>query len=661
METRSPARPTEPFMVWIERRSYLQLSLGLGLLAALAFIAYWPSLGGGFLWDDLVLVSKNPLVTGDLNLRTVWFAGDFSLTTVATWVEWKLFGDHVMGYRLVNLVLHVANSFLAWRFLAGLKIPAAWLGAALFAVHPVAVASVAWVSELKNTLSLAFFLAAARAFLAFDDELKAGRSAKARLSYTLSLVAFTLALLAKTSTVALPVVLLAAMWWRDRSVRWQRLLQLWPHFGLALIFGLLTVWFQSQQAIRGIAVQSEDFWGRLAGAGYAFWFYLGKAILPVNLCMIYGRWIPETPSLTAWLPTLMGAMLLPLAWRFRNGRGRFILFAYACFVAALFPVLGFFDMYFMIISRVSDHLAYLSLPVVTATAAAGIGLLPGKAATRILGVALLTVLVVLSRERAKVFSSDEALWRDTVARNPLAWNAHNNLACNLAERGDVKTAIQHFARSLELNPENAQAHRNLANALMLGGQFTEAEPHFLAALKLKPDDTETLAAYARGLVATRQTTRAIAQLRKAVGIKPDARFRLDLAPLLAATGDFGGAAEQLDRVLEDQPNTLEALNNLAWIRATCPEPSIRNGPAAVRLAKEACRVSGGKQPVSFGTLAAAYAEAGDFTNAVHAAQTAIDLATAAGNQAFANQNKQLLQRYESGRPFHMPQPNQRNP
>lgn len=635
-------------------RGCIRLALG-GIALALVIVgSYWPSLQGGFVWDDLVLVKKNPMATGELSLSNVWFTGDFSLTTVATWIESQTFGENPLGYRIINVVLHCLSSFLVWRFLARLRIPGAWLGAALFAAHPVAAASVAWVSELKNTLSMPCFLLSAWTFWIFVDAEKGDTPVKARACYGLSLLTFLLALLAKTSTVMLPVVMLALIWWHTKKVRTRDWLQLGPHFGLALGFGLMTIWFQSQQAIRGVTVQTEDFWGRLAAAGQALWFYLGKALLPFNLCMIYPNWSAPSPRLLAFVPLLLWLTALTLLWRFRAGRGRHVLVSMGCFTVLLLPVLGLFDMYFMIFSRVSDHLAYLSLLAITPLVSAGISLFFDKRISTVIALVSIVTFMSLTRERASVFRSDEALWEDTIVKNPKAWCAHNNLACNLAERGEIASAIKHFRTSLELKPDNVDAHSNLGKALALQGQFAEAEPHFKSALELKPNDFDTLASYATGLAENHRSAEAIECLRRAISVKPVVQLRLQLAPLLAATGNYAAAAAEMQNIIDAQPNSFEALNNLAWIRATCPEPVVRNGPAAVQLAEKACRLSGNKEPVTFATLGAAYAEAGDFTNAVHAAQKAIDLARSSRNESFATVNQQLQRLYQSGRPFHTP-------
>jgi len=681
-----PHNPPEGNGASARQRWESPITAGLALVG-LAVIGYWPSLRGGFVWDDLVLVTKNLLVTGELNLGSVWGRTDFSLSVVGNWLEWLVFKDSAPGYRIVNLLLHCLSAGLLWKLLARLKIPGAWLGAALFAVHPVATASVAWISELKNTLSLPFFLLSALAFLRFRDRSEAKRKAAtpaiapghssdetqiARDSeppdggaaspeigatgwfYAASLIAFVLALLAKTSTVMLPMVLLLLGWWQDRKITQRICIQLAPHFGLALIFGGLTIWRQTHQAIRGVQVQTGPGLERLADAGTAVWFYLGKALAPVNLCAIYPGWEDTIPKALKFVPLLLLGVGFGLSWWYRRTWGRAVLLALGCFTVALFPVLGFFDMYFMIFARVSDHLAYLPLMAITAFVGAAVMRVPPQRGRMGLAALLLAGALALTWQRAAVYATDEALWRDTVQKNPRAGTAHNNLACNFAERGDLDRAMKHFAISLELNPANAEAQRNLGRALMIRGRFPEAEPHFRAALKLRPTDAETLTVYAEGLAQAQRLSEAIELLRQAIGSKPTVAIRRQLVPLLLATDDYAAAIGELREILALQPESFEDYNNLAWILATGPDGKLRDGAEAVRLAQRACQLSRGKVAMPVGTLAAAYAEAGDFTNAVQTAQTAIELATAAGNESFATMNRQLLKLYEAKRAFHTP-------
>lgn len=272
----------------------------------------------------------------------------------------------------------------------------------------------------------------------------------------------------------------------------------------------------------------------------------------------------------------------------------------------------------------------------------------------VIGALLLAGLTFLTWQRAHVYASDEALWRDTVQKNPRAWNAHNNLACNYAERGELDRAMQHFALSLELNPKNAQAHRNLGKALLMRGKFSEAEPHLRAALELRPEDTETMTTYAAGLAQAQRLVEGAELLQRADALKPAVETKQQLVPFLIATGDYPAAIRTLEKILADQPKSYGDLNNLAWLLATCPDGKFRDGPKAVRLSEQACQLTDYRQPVLLGTLAAAHAEAGDFTNAITVTKSAMELSTAAGNEQLTQFHRQMLRRYQAGRPFHLP-------
>jgi tetratricopeptide (TPR) repeat protein len=627
--------------------------LGVAAIFLLSFAIYWPALQGGFVWDDMILVEKNQLATGDLNLRTVWFNTDFPLSTVAFWVQWLLWGKSTLGYHLVNVLLHVASALLVWRVLLQLKIPGAWFAATLFAVHPVCVASVAWISELKNTLSLPFFLLSFSSYLAFEESHAKGELAKARWCYWLSLATFLLALLSKTSTVMLPAVLLLCAWWKRGRITKQDNLRASPHFALALAFGLMTIWFQNHQVIGGVTVQAENFWGRLAGAGIAIWFYLGKALLPLNLTMIYPRREIDATTVLSFVPLVLLCGLLVVCWRYRRSWGKHALFALGCFAVTLFPVLGFFDMLYLQFSRVSDHLQYFPLIAILALIAAGVhALLPAKM-FRFVAPVLVLVLCGLTLQRARVFASDEKLWEDTVAKNPTAWNAHNNLGCIRAEQNKMDEAIKHFEASLKFNPRNAQAHINLGKALAMQNKFIEAESHFETALNIRPT-AEAHTFYGSALASRGKMPDAVKHLREAVRLRPDVETRLQLAAMLRATGNIREAIEQTRLALEAKPDMPEVMSNLAWLLATSSDDSLRNGAEAVRLAEQACRLTDFRQARMVGALAAAYAEAGRYTDAVSTTQKAIDLARAAGDAQFAAVNEQLLGLYLAGKPYHEP-------
>lgn len=639
----------------------LCLVLGALIIFTLIFVVYRPILPGSFVVDDARLIGRdNPLVNGQFTPLSIWFQTDFTLTTLVWRGEGLLFGNNPAGYHAVNMALQAISALLIWRLLARLKIPGAWLAAALFAVHPVCVNSVARVAELKNTLSLPFCLLSFLGYLQYESLAlypangRAGHNRRATLWLTVSMIAFVLSLLSKTTAVMLPVVLLlCAAWQRGRLTR-RDWLHTSPYFVLALAFGLMTIWFQKHQALflTGTPLQPAGLGERLAGSGYDFWFYLGKALLPVNLSMVYYRWRIDANTLTAYLPDLLVCAVFVLCWRFRRSWGRHVLFGLGCFAVTLFPALGFFDSQFLTMWQVSDHLQYLPLIAVMALVAAGLAVLPDKATFRSAAGALLLIFSVLSFERAKVFTTEESLLRDTLEKNPAAWAARNDLGVILVKKGDYPAALDQFALSLQFNPDSPDTHANLGYALALQGKFAEADAQYLAALKIKPDAPQTHKAYAQALEIQGRNREAIYHLQMAIVFSPDVETRIELATVYYASGDPHRAVEQFRQVLGLKPDHVEALNNLAWILATCPDGAVRDGDEAVRCAERACQLTAFKRPGMVGTLAAAYAEAGRFPEAVSTAEKAVRLATATGDTQFAAVNQRLLMLYRAGKPWH---------
>jgi tetratricopeptide (TPR) repeat protein len=267
---------------------------------------------------------------------------------------------------------------------------------------------------------------------------------------------------------------------------------------------------------------------------------------------------------------------------------------------------------------------------------------------------LVVGLAVLAMLRAQVFQSEEALWRDTLAKNPLAWLAHANLGWILASQQKYDEAEAHLVASLELNPTNAQAHSNLGRLLSLQGKPAEAEAQFQDALKIKPKDAEIRRAYAAALAEQGRQAEAVVQFREALRLRPDTQTRLQLATLFVQSGKPREAVAEYCEVLVSKPDQSEALNNVAWVLATSPDATVRNGAEAVRLAEHACRLSGNAQPRELGTLAVAYAEAGRFPEAVQAAQKAIDAANSGGNPQLAAMSEELLHLFQARKPYHEP-------
>jgi tetratricopeptide (TPR) repeat protein len=546
--------------------AWKSVGLGAALIVLITVGAYIPAMRAGFIWDDDAYVTNNGALRSLDGLRKIWVEpkgglGYYPLTYTGFWVEYHLWKLRPLGYHLANVLLHAANAVLVWLILRRLKIPGAWVAGLVFAIHPVNVATVAWISELKNTLSMLFYAVAILLYLRFDEE---GRWRWCGLS----LAAFLLALLSKPAVVILPAVLLSCIWWRRGQVRWKDFLRSVPYFVLSLALGWVSMWVESwlnRQAI----VRAAGFFPRLAGAGWAAWFYLYKALLPLNLTVIYPKWEIDVYHWVSFMPGIALAGCFGLFWWKRQTWGRPLLFGLAYFVTALFPVLGFFDIGFFSHSLVADHWQYYSIVAPIALAAAGWELIYRRMGERgrywgtVAGVAVLMVLGAGTWSRAGIYVGSETLWQDNVARNPNAWTAHNNLGIALFQAGRVQEAIVHFDQALRIRPHYAEAQYNLGHTLSQVGKFEEAIGHYEQALLLKPDDAEAHNDLGTCLSRLGKVQEAIAHHEQALRIKPDyaaAHYNLGIA--LKQAGRIPEAIEHLEQALRIKPDYAAAHYNL---------------------------------------------------------------------------------------------------
>lgn len=638
--------------------------IGATAIVLLTFLVYCPVLPGSFLMDDARLIGRdNPLVTGELTLRSLWFGTDFTFATFVWWLEHLAFGGHPAGYHVVNIVLQAVSAVLLWRLLDRLKIPGAWLAGALFAIHPVCVNSVTRIAELKNTLSLPFFLLSFIAYLDYESvrlypqpPRPGGRAGIPGLAcYVVSLLAFLLALMAKTTVVMLPVVLLLCAAWRRRRIQWRDLVHTAPFFALSIAFGLMSIWFQKHQALptSPLALQPAPFLRRLAGAGYDFWFYLGKALFPFDLNLEYPRWQINPAAVTAFLPDVFTCAFVAMSLLYWRSWGRHALFGVGCFAVILFPALGFFDAQFEALWQVSDHLQYTALPAIVALVAGTLAVLLKRSAFRAAAFILLAAASALCFARAEVFKNEKRLMTDAISKNPAAWGARNDLGVILAESGDYSNAITQFDASIKSKPDNTEARLNLAYALVLQRKPAEAAAQYQKILKLNPHDPAANKMYARLLELQGRNADAIQHFQISAIFNPDAGTLTEMATLDYAAGNWRRVVADLKWSLEVKPDAasqLTALNNLAWVLATCPDASVRNGNEAIHYATQACRLTKFSQAGLMNTLGAAYAEAGRFPDAIATAETAAKLATESGDTQSETSIRRLLSLYRAGKP-----------
>jgi len=558
--------------------------------------AYWPALQGGFLWDDAGHVTR-PELQSWTGLWRIWFdlgatQQYYPLLHSAFWIEHRIWGDAVLGYHLTNVALHAASACLVVTIVRRLSLPGAWLAGLVFALHPVCVEAVAWISEQKSTLAGVFYLGAALAYLHFDRTRRTWR-------YFLALVLFVLALASKTVTATLPAALLVVFWWQRGRLAWRRdVLPLLPWFALGASAGLFTAWVERTI----IGAKGAEFTLSPAQhfllAGRVIWFYGGKLAWPANLIFMYPRWKIDPAVWWQYLfPAGVLALTVGLGLAARRRRGP--LAGFLIFAGTLFPALGFLNAYPFRFSWVADHFQYLAslgiiVPVSSGLVAAAGRILPGKAGRMAIPAILLAVLCVLTWQQAGIYRDAETLYRETLARNPASWMAHNNLGIALWQTpGRLPEAIAEYEAALRIKPDYLEAHYNLGNAWsQTPGRLPEAIAEYQAALRIRPDYAEAHYNLGNALLRTPgRLTEAIAEYRAALRTKPD---------LAEAHNDLGSALSQIPSPLPEEiaeyqaalrikPDLVEAHVNLGNALAQIPGrllEAIAEYQAALRISPD---------------------------------------------------------------------------
>jgi protein O-mannosyl-transferase len=598
---RHPRVASAKFSIW------QQTALIAAIIIAVA-VVYLPALQGDFVWDDFLLITGNPLLQNFSGLLEIWSGGRtadyFPLTNTVFWIEHHLFGANASGYHAVNILLQIANALLIWRLLKRLNIPGAWLAGLIFGIHPVHVASVAWISELKNLLAMFFALLSILCFLELDQT----RLRNSATAYAASLVFFGLALLSKTQVVFLPLVLLLCAWWRDKQSAGAKtnqdlrrdVIRSWPFFLLAIALGLVTMWFQN----RGIGDEEIVIGSlprRFVNGAMAIWWYAGHLFAPVRLMAIYPNWRFDSPRVLEWLPliALIGVLAGLWHWRKRGTRGAF--FAVICFVVALLTVLGLVRMaYVRSGTLVADHLQYFAdVPLLTLfSAGVAYAWNQRQRATKIVTPIIVTLLVAAMStyafDRAEVYCNEETLWQDNLSKNPDAWQAHIIMAQRRFKQERYADAAYHAGRAAELKPELADIHNELGLTYCRLERFEEGIAEYRTALQLKETKLSTArsagvtkirANLANALAITanhlsesartvpeeamRRYDEAIRQYEEALEIDPQQpAIHRNLGMLLAQLGRYDEAIPHLRATLQMVPNEPIAREMLDTIEAT---------------------------------------------------------------------------------------------
>lgn len=588
-----------------------------GLLLVAALAVYAPALDGGFVWDDDAHVTKPGLRTAAGLLR-IWTDPSatqqyYPLTHSGFWLQSLFFGENPVGYHVVNVLLHAVSAWLAWLILCRLGAPAALVAAVAFLAHPLQVESVAWISELKNTLSGALYLAAGLVYLNFAPPDRAQNEPRSRPAYLVAFALFVLALLSKTVTATLPAALLLVTWWKRGRLEWKRDVgPLIPFLVLGIAMGLTTAWIEKTVIGAHGTAHANSPVERMLIAGRVWWFYLAKLLWPVGLTFIYPRWTIDARAATSYLYPAMAVAVTVTAWALRRRIGRGPATALLYFGGTLFPVLGFVDVYPFKFSFVADHFQYLaSLGILAlvgcafASAPRHLGRRFGRAArsvATIVAVSWVLVLAAASWSRSHVYESAERLWVDTTARNPESFMAFNNLGYEYSRQGrdeearrayetaiavkpdfdqayfnlgrlhgklgHRELAIESYERALALRPDYADASYNLGIELEMLGRHDEAIRAFRDAIEARPDLAEAHFNLGTCLWRSARRFEAMDAFRRALEIEPDyPEAHLNIGVAYHALGEPQRAIEEYRAAVAARPDYADAHNNLGVVYA----------------------------------------------------------------------------------------------
>jgi tetratricopeptide (TPR) repeat protein len=549
------------------------------VLALLVFLAYRPAVGGQFIWDDDDYVAQNPTLRSADGLREIWFEPTASpqyypMVFTTYWLEYRLWGADPRGYHETNVLLHAASAVLLWRILRRLRVPGAYLAAAIFAVHPVMVESVAWITERKNTLSMLFYLASAYAYLRFARvENFAAKTADDQRPhwawYAAALAFFVLALLSKTVTASLPAALILILWWKRRiSARHAALLA--PFLALGLLGGLYTGYLEREHVGASGPEWSYTLAQRVLIAGRAVWFYVAKLLVPYKLTFVYPKW--PVSAAWQWVFPIAAVALVVALFLLRNRIGRGPLVGVLIFGGTLVPALGFVNVYPMRYTFVADHYQYHASAAFIALGAALLTLAAARLLRRrgnaplIAGAAIVLVLFILTLRQSSIYKDQRTLWTDTLAKDPNSWMAWTNLGhtARASRPPDRATAADAYRKALALAPNVADTHFNVGQVAVDEDRYDDAIAEFRRAAEIEPRYADAYDMLGFCMRQLHRPDEAATYFRKAIELDPRHwKAIFNLARVQKDQGDLAGAAANFQKTLEINPDQPDAYFHLA--------------------------------------------------------------------------------------------------
>jgi tetratricopeptide (TPR) repeat protein len=591
-------------------------------LAGVTWLVFSQTLWHDFInYDDPHYVYENTKITGGLSISGIAWA--FShihslnwhpLTTISHMLDCQLYGLKAGWHHFTNVLLHTLAAmllFLALQQMTGAVWRSAFV-AAVFAIHPLHVESVAWIAERKDVLSGVFFMLTLLAYVNYV------RLPRIR-SYLVVVFLFACGLMSKPMLVTLPFVLLLLDYWpldRIKGQLWKRVAEKIPLIALSAVSSVIT--FLVQKSAVGQTDELPIF-ERINNAVVSYVLYIWQMLWPVNLAVFYPH--PENrlpPSeIVCCLLVVMCITVAAIALRTHRP---YLLTGWLWYLGMLVPVIGLVQVGWQ--GR-ADR--YMYLPQIGLYIAATWGVANLTALHRHRRAILSTVAVLVIAALSSCAWVQTSYWRNSeiLFRHALAVTtnndvAENNLGIVFLGQGKLDEAISLLQSAVDLRSDNSPAHENLAKALLQKGEVDNALVHYRKLLELQPDNIEVHNIVGTVLIQQHRIREGVEEWRKGLAI---------------------------------DPNNGNAMSNLAWVFATSPDDSLRDGAKAVQLAEQALRISGGRIPIIFRTLAAAYAESGQFSEARQTAQRGIELANSQGNSALAAELQGNIALYQERQPL----------
>lgn len=661
-------------------------TLGYGAAIVLALmIIYSPALHGGWVWDDGSWTRDiAPLLQDWRGLLKMWTSATalqqyYPLSGTTFWIDHQLWGDWTLPYHVENVLLHALAAVLFWRLLERLEVRGAWLAGAVFALHPMMVESVAWITERKNVLSMALMLASLHSYGSFAGWWKSHPRVSSRMWWSLSFVLCVAALLAKISAfVVAPTVLLIA-WWKDgfTGVRKHRVPTL-PFFVVTLGLGLLVSWVEKHH----VGAEGHDFDAdgieRLLIAGRVPWFYLRALVWPFGHCAIYPTWTLDRGSVWPWL--IVAASLAVFGFILRKGSRSGVLAA-LFYLGALVPVLGFLNVYGMVFSPVADRWAYVPCLSLIALLCA---LIPTRRWQVVTAVLVLPVLAFSSWRHAADYRDADTFWSAVLERHPTCWIALHQSGLRAYEAGHNELALALYDKAIAARPGYAAARSNAGNACAQLGRLDDAERLQRQAIAIDPSLPAVRYNLGNTLLRMGRADEARAWFEQEVKAQPASVEALNnLGCLAVQRGEFEQALDWFARVLRIEPEradvlanqgvALQQLNrpreaiesytkafqanpalpaasgNLARLLATSDDASVRNPQRAIEVASRAVEATQRQSLEAWRTLALTQAESGRFDEAIASTNEAIRLAVEAASTALVEELQHELRSYTAHR------------